>query len=150
MYEMPDTDEEVKLLLSAIYWLSRHHLENTLAHGWPPSPMGTRRTIRSQVTVISISIDCMVNTMGIQPLETVGNQWLMKTSRKSVHFGPNRISINSTTALRKIYATIANVQKSQVYGSFKQFFKHTDMSMTIIDRQREHAFKRRINAEALP
>lgn len=67
---------------------------------------------------------------------------------KFVRFGPNRISVNSATALREIYAVRANTQKSQVYGSFKYFFNNIDMSMTEIDRNK-HAFKRRVNTRAL-
>ncbi|KAL8909086.1 MAG: hypothetical protein Q9207_000420 [Kuettlingeria erythrocarpa] len=65
-----------------------------------------------------------------------------------VRFGPNRISINSATALRDIYSTGANVQKSSVYSSYKHFFSGIDMSMTTIDRKK-HAYKRRVNAQAL-
>ncbi|KAL8951297.1 MAG: hypothetical protein Q9222_002719 [Ikaeria aurantiellina] len=65
-----------------------------------------------------------------------------------VRFGPNRISINSDTALKTIYSTNANVQKSQVYSTYKHFFAETDMSMTTIDRKK-HAFKRRVNVQAL-
>ncbi|KAL8757990.1 MAG: hypothetical protein Q9184_004061 [Pyrenodesmia sp. 2 TL-2023] len=65
-----------------------------------------------------------------------------------VRFGPNRISINSATALRDIYSTRANVQKSSVYSSYKHFFSGIDMSMTTIDRKK-HAYKRRVNAQAL-
>ena len=41
----------------------------------------------------------------------------------------------------------ANVQKSQIYGTYKYFFD-VPMSMTTIDK-RTHAFKRRINVRAL-
>ncbi|KAL8770192.1 MAG: hypothetical protein Q9209_004034 [Squamulea sp. 1 TL-2023] len=65
-----------------------------------------------------------------------------------VRFGPNRISINTTTALHAIYHPRANVQKSRVYASYKHFFRQTDMSMTTIDRKK-HAYKRRVNVQAL-
>lgn len=66
---------------------------------------------------------------------------------KIVRFGPDRVSICSLAALREIYNTQANVQKSQVHEAFTHFFK-TRMSMTTIDRE-EHAFKRRVNIKAL-
>jgi hypothetical protein len=65
-----------------------------------------------------------------------------------VRFGPSRLSINSTAALREIFAVRANTQKSQVYGAFKHFFNGVDMSMTEIDRDK-HSLKRRVNATAL-
>ncbi|KAL8788329.1 MAG: hypothetical protein Q9213_001726 [Squamulea squamosa] len=65
-----------------------------------------------------------------------------------VRFGPNRISINTSTALHSIYHPRANVQKSRVYASYKHFFRQTDMSMTTIDRKK-HAYKRRVNVQAL-
>ena len=65
-----------------------------------------------------------------------------------VRYGPNRVSIKSASALRDIYSTSANVRKSRVYGTYKHFFADVDMSMTTIDRK-EHAYKRRINAQAL-
>ena len=55
--------------------------------------------------------------------------------------------MNTNTALRQIYHVNANVQKSQVYSTYKHFFD-VPMSMTMIDR-RKHAFKRRINVRAL-
>ena len=65
---------------------------------------------------------------------------------KVVRFGPDRISINSATALVDIYSTNSNVQKSQVHEAFVHFFK-SRMSMTTIDKE-EHAFKRRVNMRA--
>ena len=67
---------------------------------------------------------------------------------KIVRYGPNRISINSNTALRDIYSVNANVRKSQAYATFKHFFGEVDMSMTTIDKKK-HAFKRRVNVQAL-
>ncbi|KAF4626141.1 hypothetical protein G7Y89_g12020 [Cudoniella acicularis] len=56
-------------------------------------------------------------------------------------------SINTNTGLRDIYQVRANCQKSQYFSVFSHFFK-VPMSMTTIDRK-AHAFKRRIDAEAL-
>ena len=67
---------------------------------------------------------------------------------KFVRYGPNRVSINSTTAAQDIYSVHSNVQKSQAYATFKHFFGDVDMSMTIIDKKK-HAFRRRINVKAL-
>ena len=67
---------------------------------------------------------------------------------KFVRYGSNRISINSVSALGDIYNVNANVQKSRVYGTYKHFFADEDMSKTTFDRK-EHAYKRRINAQAL-
>lgn len=64
-----------------------------------------------------------------------------------VRFGPNRISINTNTALAAIYGTNANTQKSQVYSAFGHFFK-VPASLTTIDKT-HHAFKRRVTAQAL-
>ena len=55
--------------------------------------------------------------------------------------------MNTNTALRDIYNVRANVQKSQFFTIFSHFFKE-QMSMTTIDKKK-HAFKRRIDAEAL-
>ena len=67
---------------------------------------------------------------------------------KIVRIGPNRISVNSPQALPDIYGTSANVQKSQVYGSFKHFFGNVDMSMTMINKK-AHAARRRVTVQAL-
>ncbi|KAF1959200.1 cytochrome P450 [Byssothecium circinans] len=64
-----------------------------------------------------------------------------------VRYGPNRISINSVSALQAIYGLQANTQKAEWYTVWKQFFK-TDMSMSTIDRKR-HAVKRRIVTRAI-
>ena len=55
--------------------------------------------------------------------------------------------MNSNTALHDIYNVRANVQKSQFFTVFSHFFKE-QMSMTTIDKKK-HAFKRRIDAEAM-
>lgn len=55
--------------------------------------------------------------------------------------------MNSNNALRDIYHVRANCQKSQFFTVFSHFFK-VQMVMTTIDHK-EHAFKRRIAAEAL-
>ena len=67
---------------------------------------------------------------------------------KVVRFGPSRISINSSTALRDIYGVTANVQRSQVYASTAHFFGGTASSNTTMNRK-EHAFRRRVNVKAL-
>ena len=67
---------------------------------------------------------------------------------KVVRFGPNRISINSATALQDIYSVNANVQRSPVYASTAHFFGGTASSNTTMDRK-EHAFRRRVNVKAL-
>lgn len=64
-----------------------------------------------------------------------------------MRYGPNRISVNSASALQSIYSTQANTRKSQWYSVWVQFFK-TDMSMSTIDRKK-HAMKRRIVTRAL-
>ena len=64
-----------------------------------------------------------------------------------VRYGPHRTSSNTNTGLRDIHSVRANVQKSQFYSVFSDFFK-VPMSVTTIDRK-VHAFKRRIDAEAL-
>jgi cytochrome P450 len=64
-----------------------------------------------------------------------------------VRYGPNRLSINSNTALHDIYEVKANVQKSSYYSVFSHFFK-VPMSMTTIDLKK-HAFKRRIDHQAM-
>lgn len=63
-----------------------------------------------------------------------------------VRYGSHRISINTNTGLRDICGARSDVQKSQSY-SVSHFFK-VPMSMTIIV-QKAHAFRRRIDAEAL-
>ncbi|KAI9700996.1 MAG: hypothetical protein M1820_006641 [Bogoriella megaspora] len=67
---------------------------------------------------------------------------------KFVRYGPNRVSVNSSTALREIYNVKANVRKSKVYTAVKYFFKDGDMSMTVLDTKR-HAYRRRVNVQAL-
>ena len=64
-----------------------------------------------------------------------------------VRFGPNRISINTNTALHDIYSVNANTQKSLVYSAFGHFFK-VPTTMTTIDKK-SHAFKRRVTVQAL-
>lgn len=55
--------------------------------------------------------------------------------------------MNTNTALQDIYNVRANVQKSKFFTVFSHFFKE-QMSMTTIDKKK-HAFKRRIDAEAM-
>ena len=65
-----------------------------------------------------------------------------------VRFGPNRISVNSSSALQKIYSTAANTMKSDNYKTFHHLFK-TPMIGTIIDDRKQHAFRRRFHSQAL-
>ncbi|KAL6714745.1 hypothetical protein ACLMJK_008170 [Lecanora helva] len=67
---------------------------------------------------------------------------------KVVRFGPNRISINSNTALQDIYGINSNVQRSQVYVSTEWFFGGEPSSNTTLN-WRDHAFRRRINVQAI-
>ncbi|KAL8841180.1 MAG: hypothetical protein Q9170_001034 [Blastenia crenularia] len=64
-----------------------------------------------------------------------------------VRYGPNRISINTNTALREIYGMRSNVQKSKFYNVFSAFFE-VPGSITIINKV-EHGFRRRITSQAL-
>ena len=65
-----------------------------------------------------------------------------------VRFGPNRISVNSSTALQKIYSTSANTTKSQNYKTFHHLFK-IPMIATIIDDKKKHSFRKRFHSQAL-
>ncbi len=65
-----------------------------------------------------------------------------------VRFGPNRISVNSSTALQKIYSTAANTTKTQNYKTFHQFFK-VPMIATIIGDRKKHSFRKRFHSQAL-
>ena len=60
---------------------------------------------------------------------------------------PNRISVNSASALEPIYGFKANTQKSSFYKVFSAFFK-IPASMTTINKK-EHRFQRRIVSQAL-
>lgn len=64
-----------------------------------------------------------------------------------MRYGPNRISINTNTALHEIYGTRSNVQKSKFYNVFRAFFEVSG-SITIIDKV-QHGFRRRIMSQAL-
>ncbi len=64
-----------------------------------------------------------------------------------VRYGPNRISVNTVTALQDIYSVRANTQKAQFYSVFSYFFK-VPMIVTTIDRK-DHASKKRILSQAL-
>ncbi|KAI9755042.1 MAG: hypothetical protein M4579_004445 [Chaenotheca gracillima] len=66
---------------------------------------------------------------------------------KIVRFGPDRVSINSNEALKAIYGSQANTQKSAGYSSFRHFFK-SDSTQTIVDKA-QHARKRRVLSFAL-
>ena len=64
-----------------------------------------------------------------------------------MRYGPNSISINSSTALKTIYHPRANVQKSGWYKIFRHAFDIPN-SLTMIDKER-HGFKRRILSQGL-
>ena len=67
---------------------------------------------------------------------------------KMVRFGPNRISVNSSTALQKIYGATANTTKSRNYKTFHHLFK-VPMIATIIDDKKKHSFRKRFHSQAL-
>jgi len=97
-------------------------------------------------TAISTSIICIANTVGAYNSNTL---WLQAYTGigRVVRFGPNRVSINTNTALRDVYGPRANVQKARFYTVFSYFFK-VPMIVTTISRK-EHAFKKRILSQAL-
>ena len=64
-----------------------------------------------------------------------------------MRFGPNRISVNSETALRDVYGHQANVQKSKVYKVFSDFM-HDVSTHTVIDKT-QHGRKKRVLSQAL-
>ncbi|KAF2645497.1 cytochrome P450 [Massarina eburnea CBS 473.64] len=64
-----------------------------------------------------------------------------------VRYGPNRVSVNSASALPTIYGVQANTQKSKWYTVWKSFYK-MDMSMSMIDKK-QHAVRRRIVTRAI-
>ena len=72
---------------------------------------------------------------------------LKLTTGPVVRFGPNRISVNTHTALKEIYGINANTQKSKIYSAFGRFFK-VPATLTTIDK-RAHSYKRRITLQAL-
>ncbi|KAL8789819.1 MAG: hypothetical protein Q9195_006654 [Heterodermia aff. obscurata] len=59
-----------------------------------------------------------------------------------VRYGPNRIAINTPTALHEIYSVRSSVQKSSLYTVFQRFFKVAS-SGSLIDKA-EHGSRRRI------
>jgi len=66
-----------------------------------------------------------------------------------VRYGPNRVSINTATALHAIYSPKANVAKSSHYRVFTKFFPSWS-TQTIIDTHTfHHRSKRRVLSEAL-
>ena len=67
---------------------------------------------------------------------------------KMVRFGPNRVSVNSSTALHKIYSTTANTTKSQNYKTFSHLFK-APMIATIINDRKKHSLRKRFHLQAL-
>ncbi|KAF2261282.1 cytochrome P450 [Lojkania enalia] len=64
-----------------------------------------------------------------------------------VRYGPHRISMNTSKALREIYHVRSNCQKSQLFIVFSHFFKVQSIMTTL--HRKEHALKRRIVTEAL-
>lgn len=67
-----------------------------------------------------------------------------------MRYGPNRISINSNTALKTIYGSRANVQKSSNFLVFPRIFDNGWSTQTIIDTaQHSHGPKRKVLAHAL-
>ncbi|KUI56624.1 hypothetical protein VP1G_04047 [Cytospora mali] len=64
-----------------------------------------------------------------------------------VRFGPNRISFCSAGASRDLGSVKANVLRSPVFSAFKRFFG-VDSSATTLN-PKEHAFRRRVNNQAL-
>lgn len=67
-----------------------------------------------------------------------------------MRYGPNRISINSNTALKTIYGSRANVQKSSNFLVFPRIFDNGWSTQTIIDTAKHnHAPKRKVVAYAL-
>lgn len=66
---------------------------------------------------------------------------------KFVRYGPNRLSINSATALNPIYGTHANTKKAYFYDTM-QFYVEIPSTENTTDKV-EHARKRRILAQAL-
>jgi hypothetical protein len=64
-----------------------------------------------------------------------------------VRYGPTRVSVNSASALQKIYGSQANTKKSQWYSVWVEVFKY-DTTMTTIDKKK-HEVKRGILTHAL-
>lgn len=64
-----------------------------------------------------------------------------------VRFGPNRISVCSAGGSHDLGSVKANVLRSPVFSSFRRFFG-VDSSATTLNAK-EHAFRRRINNQAL-
>lgn len=71
----------------------------------------------------------------------------LRTPGDVVRYGPNRISINTNTALHNIYQSRSNVQKSKFYNIFSAFFA-VPGTITIINKA-THGFRRRIVNQAL-
>jgi cytochrome P450 len=65
---------------------------------------------------------------------------------KFVRFGPNSLSVNSASALHKIYGFHSNVQKSEFYSAFPPT-KDTFNTHSSIDKA-AHARKRRVLSHA--
>ena len=133
--------------------LGDHCLQNFLSSAstisWPScrfdyrlvfslSLLGWRSTPRFLQAAPHIRSDLMI-LLSILCLSFIG---------KFVRFGPNRISVNSSTALQKIYSTTANTTKSQNYRTFHHLFK-VPMIATIIDDRKKHSFRKRFHSQAL-
>lgn len=66
-----------------------------------------------------------------------------------VRYGPNRVSINSVTALKTIYNPKANCRKSSLFAVFPRFFNSWS-TQTIIETEKfQHVSKRRAISQAL-
>ena len=66
-----------------------------------------------------------------------------------VRYGPNRLSINTNTALKEIYGVKANVKKSQFYSPWPLFFNTWSTQSMIEVEKYHHLQKRRILAQSL-
>lgn len=69
------------------------------------------------------------------------------TKGKVVRFGPNRISVCSAGGSHDLGSVKANVLRSPVFSSFRRFFG-VDSSATTLN-PKEHAFRRRVNNQAM-
>lgn len=83
------------------------------------------------------------------PLSTHKALWLTLGITKGtiVRFGPNRISVCTVAGSHDLGAINANVLRSSVFSSFRRFFG-VDSSATTLN-PKEHAFRRRVNNQAL-
>lgn len=63
-----------------------------------------------------------------------------------VRYGPNKVIINTNTAIPAIYARTANVQKSTAYRAFETSPTAHDLQSTV--NKKDHARKRRVISQA--